>query len=53
MKKLLIRSTLLLFVFAVVFAGVYFYQNREPEKEMIQMDKASLPVLYGIWAGKN
>ncbi len=46
MKKLLIRSTLLLFVFAVVFAGVYFYQNREPEKEMIQMDKASLPVLY-------
>lgn len=37
---------LLLFVFAVVFAVVYFYQNRELATEMVQMEEASLPVVY-------
>ncbi|MBP3544161.1 MAG: hypothetical protein J6J86_08030 [Lachnospiraceae bacterium] len=46
MKKLMIRILLLLFVFAGVFAGVYFYQNRKTDEEVIQMDKATLPVMY-------
>ena len=46
MKKLMIRIGLLLLVFAAVFAGVYFYQNRKPVGEMVQMDEAALPMLY-------
>lgn len=46
MKKILIRIMLLLLVFAGVFAGVYFYQNRKTDEEVIQMARAELPVIY-------
>lgn len=53
MKKLIIRILLLLAVFAAVFAGVYFYQNRKPAEEMVQMDQAALPVMYMRYAGER
>lgn len=53
MKKLIIRILLLLLVFAAVFAGVYFYQNRKTEAEMVQMDRASLPVVYMLVADER
>lgn len=46
MKKILMRIMLLLLVFAGVFAGVYFYQNRKTDEEAIQMARAELPVVY-------
>ncbi|MBO5278333.1 MAG: hypothetical protein J6B06_02440 [Lachnospiraceae bacterium] len=49
MKKILIRIMLLLLVFAGVFAGVYFYQNRKADKEVIQMARAELPVAYIVY----
>ena len=53
MKKLFIRVMLLLLVFAAVFAGVYLYQNKKPDAEMIQMDRASLPVVYMLYADEK
>lgn len=49
MKKVIIRFLLLLFVFAGVFAGVYFYQNRKTEEAVMQMDQATLPVMYIVY----
>lgn len=53
MKKVAIRVALLMVVFAAVFAGVYFYQNRKPDEQMVQMDKASLPVVYMVYGGNR
>ena len=53
MKKLMIRIGLLLFAFAVVFACVYFYQNKKPAGEAVLMDEASLPVVYMLYEGER
>lgn len=53
MKKVMIRLLLLLFVFAGVFAGVYFFQNRKTDEEVIQMDKATLPVMYIVYGDER
>lgn len=53
MKKMVIRFLLLLLVFAGVFAGVYFYQNRKTEEEVMQMDSASLPVVYMVYGERR
>lgn len=43
---------LLLAVFAAVLSGVYFYQNRKPDEQTVQMDQATLPVVYMVY-GQN
>lgn len=53
MKKILTRFLLLLFLFAAAAGGVFWGLNRQEGINMINMESATLPVLYMMLSGER
>lgn len=53
MKKIITRVILLLLLFAAVAAGVFWRLNRTEETDMINMESATLPVVYMMAGGER